>query len=159
MLTIRKATIADSSLIRRMIWELAEFEKAPDEVYTTDDDIARDGFGASPQFRALIAEWNGQPAGFALFFSYYSTWRGAGLYLEDLFVRPEFRGHGLGTALLARVAKIAEQEGRGFIKWSVLDWNQPAIAMYRAMGGEFLDEWRDVLLMGDGLHKLAEKDF
>ncbi len=141
-----------------MIWELAEFEKAPNEVLVTDDDIARDGFGANPQFRALIAECDGEPAGFALFFSYYSTWRGAGLYLEDLFVRPQFRGRGLGIALLARVANIAGREGRGFIKWSVLNWNQPAIDMYKALGGEFLDEWRDVLLMGEGLHKLAEKD-
>jgi GNAT superfamily N-acetyltransferase len=158
MSTIRKATVADSSLIRRMIWELAEFEKAPDEVRVTDEDIARDGFGANPQFRALIAECDGEPAGFALFFSYYSTWRGAGLYLEDLFVRPQFRGRGLGTALLARVATIAEQEGRSFIKWAVLDWNHPAIDLYKALGGEFLDGWRDVFLMGDGLHKLAEKD-
>ena len=157
MLTIRAATIADSALIRRMIWELADFEKAPDEVRTTEADIARDGFGANPQFRALIAEWHGQPAGFALFFPYYSTWRGAGLYLEDLFVRPDFRGRGIGKALLASVAKIAEQEGRGFMKWSVLNWNQPAIDMYKALGGEFLDDWRDVLLMDDNLRKLAEK--
>ena len=158
MLNIRTATIADAALIRRFIWELADFEKAPDEVKTTDADIARDGFGARPEFRALIAEWHGQPSGFALFFGYYSTWRGAGFYLEDLFVRPDFRGHGIGTALLARVAKTAEQEGRCFMKWSVLDWNQPAIDMYTAMGGEFLVEWRDVLLLEDGLRKLAAKD-
>jgi GNAT superfamily N-acetyltransferase len=157
MLTIRAATIADAALIRRLIWELADFEKAPDEVRTTDADIARDGFGANPQFRALIADWHGEPAGFALFFPYYSTWRGAGLYLEDLFVRPNFRGRGIGTALLANVANIAEQEGRSFMKWSVLNWNQPAIEMYKTLGGEFLDDWRDVLLMDDDLRKLAEK--
>src|SRR6202158_4990509 len=84
MLKIRQANVTDAALIRRMIWELADFEKAPDEVRTTEADIARDGFGANPLFRALIAEWHGQPAGFALFFPYYSTWRGAGLYLEDL---------------------------------------------------------------------------
>jgi GNAT superfamily N-acetyltransferase len=158
MLNIRPATIADAPLIRRLIWELADFEKAPDEVKTTDADIARDGFGATPEFRALIAEWHEQPAGFALFFGYYSTWRGAGFYLEDLFVRPEFRGHGIGTALMARIARIAEQEGRCFMKWSVLDWNQPAIDMYTAMGGEFLDDWRDVLLLEDSLRELAAKD-
>jgi GNAT superfamily N-acetyltransferase len=158
MLTIRSATIADATLIRRLIWELADFEKAPDQVWTTEADIARDGFGANPQFRALIAEWHGQPAGFALFFSHYSTWRGAGFHLEDLFVCSEFRGHGIGTALFARVANIAEREGRAFIKLSVLDWNQPAIDLYKALGGEFLDEWRDVLLAGSDLHKLAEKD-
>jgi GNAT superfamily N-acetyltransferase len=158
MLTIRAATIADAALIRQLIWELAEFEKEPDAVQTTEADIARDGFGANPQFRVLVAEWNGQPAGFALFFSYYSTWRGAGLYLEDLFVRAEFRGRGIGTALFARVAQVAEQENRRFIKWAVLGWNQPAIRMYTLLGGEFLDGWRDVFLAGDNLRKLAEKD-
>jgi GNAT superfamily N-acetyltransferase len=157
MLTIRPATIADAPLIRSLICELAAFEKEPDTVRVTDADIARDGFGANPQFHALIAEWRGAPAGFALFFNYYSTWRGAGFYLEDLFVRPDFRGRGIGTALFARVARAAEQEGRRFIKWSVLDWNQPAIDMYKALGSEFLDGWRTVLLTGDGLHKLAEK--
>jgi GNAT superfamily N-acetyltransferase len=158
MLTIRTATIADAALIRQLIWELADFEKTPDQVQTTEADIARDGFGVDPQFRALIAEWSGHPAGFALFFSYYSTWRGAGFYLEDLFVRPDFRGRGIGKALFARVARIAQREDRSFIKLSVLNWNQNAIEMYKALGGEFLDEWRDVLLTGNDLHKLAEKD-
>ncbi len=158
MLTIRAATVADAALIRQLIWELAEFEKELDAVQTTEADIARDGFGANPQFRAVVAEWNGQPAGFALFFSYYSTWRGAGLYLEDLFVRTEFRGRGIGTALFARVAHVAEQENRRFVKWAVLGWNQPAIRMYTLLGGEFLDGWRDVFLAGDNLRKLAEKD-
>jgi GNAT superfamily N-acetyltransferase len=158
MLTIRTAAIADAALIRQLIWELADFEKTPDQVQTTEADIARDGFGVDPQFRALIAEWSGHPAGFALFFSYYSTWRGAGFYLEDLFVRPDFRGRGIGKALFARVARIAQREDRSFIKLSVLNWNQNAIEMYQALGGEFLDEWRDVLLTGNDLHKLAEKD-
>ncbi len=158
MLTIRAATIADAALIRQLIWELADYERAPDQVRTTEADIARDGFGANPQFRAFIAEWHGQPAGFALFFSYYSTWRGVGLYLEDLFVRPEFRGHGIGGALFARVARDAKQENRSFIKWAVLDWNQPAIDMYKALGADFLDEWRSALLAGEDLQNLAEKD-
>src|SRR5271167_1036058 len=158
MLTIRAATIADAALIRRLIWELADFEKEPDQVRTTEADIARDGFGANPQFRALIAEWHGQPAGFALFFSYYSTWRGAGLYLEDVFVRPEFRGRGIGKALFARVAHAAREEHRSFINWSVCDWNEPAIEMYEALGSDFLDDWRSVLLSGDNLRKLAEHD-
>src|SRR6266849_8531972 len=100
MLTIRAATIADAVLLRRLIWELADYEKEPDQVQTTEADIARDGFGANPQFRALIAEWHGQPAGYALFFGYYSTWKGAGFYLEDLFVRPDFRGRGIGKRSL-----------------------------------------------------------
>ena len=157
MLTIRAATIADAALLRRLIWELADYEKAPDQVRTTEADIARDGFGANPQFRAVIAEWQGQPAGYALFFSFYSTWRGVGLFLEDLFVRPAFRGRGIGKALLARVAHAAEQENRVFIRWEVLNWNQPAIALYKALDADFLDEWRTVLLTGDGLRKLAEK--
>jgi GNAT superfamily N-acetyltransferase len=158
MLTIRAATIADAALLRKLIWELADFEKMPNEVLLTEADIARDGFGANSQFRALIAEWDGQPAGYALFFPYYSTWRGAGLFLEDLFVCTDFRGRGIGTALLARVANTAAQEGRSFLKWSVLNWNQPAIEMYKALGGDFLDGWCDVLLVEDRLRKLAEKD-
>ena len=157
MLTIRAATVADAALLRRFIWELADYEKAPDQVRTTEADIARDGFGANPQFRAVIAEWQGQPTGYALFFSFYSTWRGAGLFLEDLFVRPAFRGRGIGKALLASVARVAEQDHRVFIRWEVLNWNQPAIALYKALGADFLDDWRTVLLAGDGLRKLAEK--
>src|ERR1700727_1916540 len=98
MPTIRNAVAGDAALISELICELAEFEKASDKVRTTTTDIARDGFGTNPQFRALIAECEGQPAGLALFFSYYSTWRGAGFYLEDLFVRTDYRGHGIGTA-------------------------------------------------------------
>ncbi|MGA7289377.1 MAG: GNAT family N-acetyltransferase [Terriglobales bacterium] len=158
MLTIRAATIADTALIRQLIWELADFEKEPNKVRTSESDIARDGFGVNPEFRALIAQWDGQPAGFALFFGFYSTWRGAGFYLEDLFVRDEFRGRGIGTALFARVASAAQQENRKFIKWAVLSWNQRAIDMYTALGGDFLDGWRDVFLSGDSLRKLAEKD-
>jgi len=157
MLKIRVATIADAALLRRLIWELADYEKEPDQVRTTEADIARDGFGADPQFRAVIAEWLGQAAGFALFFSYYSTWRGPGLYLEDLFVRPDFRGRGIGKGLFASVARAAEQENRLFIRWEVLNWNQPAIEMYKALGADFLDDWRAVFLEGDGLRKLAEK--
>lgn len=157
MLTIRAATIADAGLIRKLIGELAAFERESDKVETTEADIAHDGFGANPQFRALIAEWDEKSAGFALFFNYYSTWRGAGLYLEDLFVRPEFRGRGIGTALLAQVARAAEEEKRVFMKWEVLNWNQPAIEMYTSLGGEFMDEWRSVFLSGDGVHKLAAK--
>jgi GNAT superfamily N-acetyltransferase len=157
MLTIRAATIADAALLRRFVWELADYEKEPDQVRTTEADIARDGFGTNPQFRAVIAEWEGQPAGYALFFSYYSTWRGAGLYLEDLFVRSAFRKRGIGKALFATVARAAEQENRLFIRWEVLYWNQPAIALYKALGADFLDDWRTVLLAGDGLRKLAGK--
>jgi GNAT superfamily N-acetyltransferase len=157
MLTIRAATIEDAPLLRKLIWELADYEKQPDQVVITEADLARDGFGATPQFRALIAEWDAQPAGCAIFFAYCSTWQGPGFYLEDLFVRPDFRGRGIGSALLARVAEIAEQEGRSMLRWEVLHWNEPAIEMYKALGADFLDDWRGVLLAGDGLRNLARK--
>jgi GNAT superfamily N-acetyltransferase len=156
MLTVRAATIADAVLIRRLIGELAEYEREPDQVLTTEADIMRDGFGENPQFRVLIGEWHGEPVGFAVFFHYYSTWRGAGLYLEDLFVLPEFRGRGIGKALLVSVARIAQQEDRSFVRWAVLNWNQPAINMYKSLGAHFLDDWRIVLLAGDSLKQLAE---
>lgn len=154
MLTIRAATITDAALLRRLIGELADYEKQLDQVRTTEADLARDGFGVNPQFRALIAEWDGQPAGYALFFSVYSTWRGAGLFVEDLFVRPDFRGRGIGTTLLARVAQIAGQENRLFVGWDVLSWNKPAIQMYKTLGVDFLDDRRSVLLTGQALQKL-----
>ena len=157
MITIRTATISDVPLIRRLIGELAEYEKEPDQVRTTEADIARDGFAASPQFRVLIGEWCRKPVGFAVFFPYYSTWRGRGLYLEDLFVLPEFRRRGIGSALLAHVAQAAEQEGRGFIRWAVLDWNRHAIDMYKSLGAHFLNDWRVVLLTGESLQKLAQE--
>jgi GNAT superfamily N-acetyltransferase len=157
MLKIRPAAMKDAPLIRQLIYELATYEKEPDEVRTADADIARDGFGERPEFRALIAEWDGQAAGYALFFPYYSTWRGAGLYLEDLFVRPAFRGRGIGSALLARVARVARDERRVFMKWEVLNWNRSAIEIYKALGAVFLDEWTSAFLTGEGLRKLAER--
>jgi len=157
MLKIRPANVHDAPLIRQLIYELATYEKEPDEVRTTDADIARHGFGERPEFRALVAEWEEQPAGYALFFPYYSTWRGPGLYLEDVFVRPAFRGRGIGGALLAQVARIARDERRVFMKWEVLDWNRPAIGMYKGLGADFLDGWTSAFLTGEGLRKLAEK--
>jgi GNAT superfamily N-acetyltransferase len=156
MLTVRAANIADAATIRKLISELADYEKRPEQARITEGDILRDGFGERPEFRALLAEWHGVPVGFALFFGHYSTWRGRGFYLEDLFVRPEVRGRGIGKALLAEMAGVTKQEKRVFMRWAVLDWNQPAIAMYRRLGADFLDEWRTVLLAGDGLKKLTK---
>lgn len=156
MLTIRPATASDAAVVRKLIVELACFEKEWDQVQTTEADILRDGFGADPEFRAFIAEWRGTPAGFALFFPHYSTWRGPGIYLEDLFVRPELRGRGIGKALLARVARTAQRENRAFLRWAVLHWNEPALELYRSLGAEFLDGWRTVLLSGNALSKLVE---
>ncbi|HTU40780.1 MAG TPA: GNAT family N-acetyltransferase [Candidatus Aquilonibacter sp.] len=156
MLSIRAATIRDVSLLHRMIRELAEFERESHLCVIEEADLERDGFGNDPLFRALIAEWDSQPAGYAIFFDCYSTWIGPELYLEDLFVRPEFRGKGIGTAMLAEVARIALQQGRRAMRWEVLDWNTHAIALYRELGAEFRDPWKSVLLGNDALRRLAE---
>ncbi len=157
MLLIRPATADDAGLLLAMIRELAEFERMPDMVTNREEDLVRDGFGENPRFRALIAEWSGQPAGYAIFFDYYSTWAGPGLFLEDLFVREAFRKRGIGTALLAEVARVAVAEHCYGIHWSVLDWNEKAIELYKAMGAEFRDWWRPVLLSGEALRRLAGK--
>jgi GNAT superfamily N-acetyltransferase len=157
MLRLRPATIDDTALLVAMIGELADYEHELDQVTITDDDLRRDGFGDNPKFRALIAECDGQPAGYALFFHYYSTWVGRGLYLEDLFVREAFRGRGIGTALLARVARIAMDGDCCGMHWEVLSWNTKAIEMYKAIGAEFREQWRRVLLQGDALEALARK--
>lgn len=158
MLSIRPATVNDTGVLHAMIREFAEFERELDLVVTTEADLIRDGFGSQPRFRTLIAEWDGKTAGYALFFGFYSTWEGRpGLFLEDLYVRPEFRKHGIGKALLARVARIAHDENCYGVRWEVLNWNQPAIDMYKAMGAIFLDERRSVLLTDEPLRRLAEK--
>jgi GNAT superfamily N-acetyltransferase len=155
MLRIRPGKVEDVALLRTMIRELAEFEHELEYVTIREEDLARDGFGVNPRFRTLIAEWDGQPAGYALFFNYFSTWSGRGLFLEDLFVRERFRVRGIGKALLAEVARIAVDEHCYGIHWEVLDWNEKAIALYRALGAEFRDRWRPVLLTGEPLHRLA----
>lgn len=157
MLHIRPATINDAALLRAMIRELADYEHQLDQVTITEDDLRRDGFSDNPCFRALIAEWDDQSAGYAVFFGYYSTWTGRGLYLEDLFVREKFRGNGIGTALLARVAQVAVEERCRGVHWEVLNWNTKAIQMYREIGAMFPDHWRRVLLSGDALQELAKK--
>ena len=158
MLNIRPATANDAALIKKMIGELAEYERLSHEVVITEDDLRRDGFGAQPKFRAMIAEWDGDPAGYAVIYATYSTFAGrAGIFLEDLFVRAQFRGKGIGKALLAEVARIARDEKCYGVKWEVLDWNQLAIDFYQSLGAEFCDPWRSVLLTGEALDKLAEK--
>ena len=157
MLRIRAATIDDAALLRTLIRGLAEYEHQLDEVTITEDDLRRDGFGHNPGFRALIAEWDGEAAGYALFFEYYSTWVGRGLYLEDLFVREQFRERGIGSGLLARVARIALEEQCAALHWEVLNWNTKAIDMYREIGAEFPDQWRRVRLSGEALERLAKK--
>jgi GNAT superfamily N-acetyltransferase len=157
MLQIRPATIHDAAVLRTMIRELAEFEHELDLVTITEEQLARDGFGEKPRFRSWIAEWDGNAAGYAVVFNYFSTWAGRGLFLEDLFVREAFRGRGIGTSLLATVARIAIEEQCYGIHWEVLDWNEKAIAVYKALGAEFRDQWRPVMLNGEALRRLAEK--
>jgi GNAT superfamily N-acetyltransferase len=159
MLSIRPATPQDIPLILALIRELAEYERAPEQAIARPEDLLRDGWGSSPKFRVIIAEWESQAAGFALFFYNYSTWQGRpGLYLEDLFVRPVFRGRGIGKALLVHLAKIAVSENCGRFQWAVLDWNQPSIDFYEALGAKRLSEWLIMRVDGEALEKLAQSD-
>src|SRR5260370_19090668 len=129
--TLRTATAEDAPLILQFIRELAEYERAPQAAVATEQDLLRDGFGPQPKFRVLLAYCDGELAGFALFFFNYSTWLGRpGLYLEDLFVRPPHRQHGVGKAVMRELARIALRENCYGIKWLVLDWNQLAIDFY-----------------------------
>jgi GNAT superfamily N-acetyltransferase len=158
MLNIRAATSDDAPLLKTMIHELAEYEHLEHETIITAEDVVRDGFGPKPKFRALIAEWDGQPAGYAIFFEFYSTFQGRpGLFLEDIFVRPQLRKKSIGSELLARVAKIAWDEDYFCLRWEVLDWNQPAIQFYEKLGATFLNEWKAVCLIGDALQTAMQK--
>ena len=157
MLKIRPATIDDAALLAGLILELAEYDQLAQEVGINAEAIARDGFGPRPKFRAVIAELDGQVAGYAVFFEFYSTFQArAGLFVDDIFVRPHFRKKGIGRALLAHVARIAWEEGYFCMRWEVLDWNTPAIEFYKRLGAEFMDEWKAVMLIGDALESVAE---
>jgi GNAT superfamily N-acetyltransferase len=156
MISIRSATRADVELILEFIRGLAEYERAPESAVATTQDIVRDGFSENPKFRVEIAEWNGQAAGFAFFFYCYSTWLGRpGIYLEDLFVHPQFRGRGIGKALLVHLAQIAVRENCYGMRWQVLDWNTPSIEFYESLGAKQLKDWIPMRVMGEELEKLA----
>ena len=153
---IRAATPADIPAIRQLIVELAIYEKAPDAVKATLDDLASALFGERPVAECVLAELDGEPVGIALFFTNFSTWTGKpGLYLEDLFVMPSARGAGLGKALLVHLAGIAVARGYSRFEWSVLDWNTPAIGFYKALGAKLMDEWTVMRVDGDALLALA----
>jgi GNAT superfamily N-acetyltransferase len=157
MLKIRPATIQDAELLAGMILELAEYEHLRHEAAVTPESVARDGFGPHPKFRAVIAEWDQQVSGYALFYEFYSTFQArAGLFLEDIFVRPQFRKQGIGQALLNHVARIAWNENYFCMRWEVLDWNKPAIDFYNRLGAVFMDEWKNVMLIGDALQSAAD---
>jgi diamine N-acetyltransferase len=155
-LIIRPATPADAGLVLAFIRELAEYERLLHEVEAREGDIARDLFGETPRVFCEIAEWCGEPVGFALWFYTYSTFQGRhGLYLEDLFVRPAHRGKGIGKALLANLAQRCVDEGLGRLRWWVLNWNEPSIAFYRSLGAEAKDAWTTFGLSGEALARLA----
>jgi GNAT superfamily N-acetyltransferase len=168
MLNIRPATPADVPVILRFICELAEYEREPEAVVATAGDLLRDGWGleadgitavtppAPARFTAVIADFNSEPAGFALYFTSYSTWCGHhGIRLEDLYVTPLMRGKGLGKALLSYLARIAVEQGCPRLEWDVLTWNAPAIAVYECIGAFALAEWRIMRLTGEPLRALA----
>ncbi|MGB9429530.1 MAG: GNAT family N-acetyltransferase [Gammaproteobacteria bacterium] len=155
---IRSAKHADSVLILGFIRELAEYEKLAHEVVATEEDIQVNLFGAHPKAECVIAEFANQPVGFALFFHNFSTFMGRpGLYLEDLYMKPGFRGRGFGRKLLAHLARLAVQRGCGRFEWAVLDWNAPAMRFYKSLGARILDDWRINRLAGDALAKLADE--
>jgi len=155
-LTLRAAGTADAALIFDLVRELADFERLAHEVDATQEGLAQALFGANPRVFAEIAEWHGEPAGFALWFYNFSTFRGRhGIYLEDLFVRPAFRGQGIGRALLQRLAARCVDEGLARLEWWVLDWNEAAIRFYRSLGALPMDEWTVQRVTGDALVALA----
>jgi GNAT superfamily N-acetyltransferase len=155
--SIRAATIDDIPLILELIRDLATYERAPEEVTATEEQLTRVLFGSKPAAEVRLAFERDTAVGFALFFHNFSTWLAKpGLYLEDLFVRPEHRGKGYGRALLVDLARIARDRGCGRMEWAVLDWNDPAIQFYRKIGAQPMDEWTVFRLKGDGIDRLAD---
>ncbi len=156
-LKIRWATPEDVPVIRQLIQDLAIYERAPNDVTATEEGLLDVLFGDKPAAEVRLAYEHAIPVGFAVFFHNFSTWLGRpGLYLEDLFVKPEHRGKGYGRALLVDLARIARERGCGRMEWAVLDWNDPAIQFYRKLGAKPNDEWTIYRLTTDGIAALAE---
>ena len=156
MLRLRAAVRSDVPLILSFIRELATYERDADAVVATEESLLRDGFGERPFFQATIAEWSGDPVGFAFWFYAYSTWRAQPtLYLEDLFVRPEARGRGIGKEMMRFLARTALDTGCGRFVWQVLDWNEPSIRFYESLGAQVVREWLTCRIDGDALRALA----
>ena len=157
-LIIRAAKPADATLIFALVCELADYENLQGEMDATPEAIAAALFSDPPRLYCEIAEWGGEAAGFAVWFLNFSTFRGRhGLYVEDLFVRPEFRGRGIGKALMARLAKRCVDDGLARFEWAVLDWNAPSLAFYRSIGATVMDNWKICRLTGNALHDFASK--
>ena len=153
---IRAAGVEDVPLILHFIRRLAEYERLAHEVVATEEGLREGLFGARPAAEVVIAEADGEPLGFALFFHNYSTFLAQpGIYLEDLYVRPEMRGGGVGRALLAHLARLAVERGCGRLEWWVLNWNEPAIGFYRALGAQPMDDWTVFRINGEALQRLA----
>jgi GNAT superfamily N-acetyltransferase len=157
-LIIRPATPTDTSTIHAFIRALADYENLLHEVQASEADLARDLFGPEPKVFCEIAEWDGKPVGFALWFYTYSTFQGRhGIWLEDLYVDPALRGKGIGKALLQHLAQRCVTEGLGRFEWWVLDWNEPSIAFYKSQGGVMQDEWTKVRVEGEALARLGQR--
>ena len=154
--TVREARSLDVEQIHRLIVDLARYERAADEVRATPDQLRAALFGPQPAAFALVAEVSERVVGFALYFRNFSTWEGVhGLYLEDLYVMPEYRGSGLGKAMLRSLAALAVERGYARLEWAVLDWNQPSIEFYRSLGAVAMDEWTVFRLSGAALAATA----
>ena len=156
-LSIRRVRPGEAGVVLSLVRELAEYEKLLHEVEATEGMIAEALFGQQPRLFCEIAEWNGEVAGFAVWFINFSTFSGrCGIYLEDLFVRPAARGKGIGKALLSHLAKECVANNWPRLQWSVLDWNTPSIAFYKSLGAVMMDEWTVCKVAGPALHQLAE---
>ena len=156
-LEIVPATEQDVPVIRELICALAEYEKLAHQVTATPERLRETLFGSRPSADVLLARWDGECAGFAVFFETYSTFLAQpGLYLEDLYVKPHFRGRGIGYALLRRLARIARERGCGRLEWEVLDWNEPSIQFYKKLGAVALDDWTRYRLSSETLQRLGQ---
>src|SRR5881409_1624622 len=156
---IRSARVEDVPIILQLIRDLATYERAPNEVTATEEQLVDVLFGEKPVAEVLLAFEGKSPIGFAVFFHNFSTWLGRpGLYLEDLFVKPDKRGKGYGRALRVELAKIARDRGCGRMEWAVLDWNEPAIEFYRNLGAKPMDDWTVFRLTADGIGELADSE-
>jgi len=158
LVSIRPAVPADVPQIHRFITDLAVYEKAPEQVHATEAQLQATLFGPGATAHALMCEQGGLPIGYAVYFFNYSTWQGRpGLYLEDLFVRPAYRGRGIGKALLVHLAQIAVRENCGRLVWQVLDWNEPSIKFYESLGAQAMKEWITMRVTGEALARLARQ--
>lgn len=159
MLVIREATADDAGTLDTFIRESAALQDGLDDVAVTPENLVEDGFGDAPLFKALIAEWDGTPAGFALYFPAYSTWTSRrGLYLEDIYVRPAFRRMGIARRLMARLTRIARDSGGGRVNWLVLRGNDDALAFYESLGAEIGKSWMPARVTGEALKRLSDTD-